>query len=161
MSFDKDQGKSLSKVDHYRDLKTMAEEKLIIIEKKEERVKEMKYKITELRGEYKELQEKMKSCAFLLDSSGEEQGQIKQALTKDKYNTILRDKLQNLNLDLKQHFEHELTIDSKMDDISMEILKYKGLIQEQFMYIGDLKDQLHEHKMSLIYAKRNLFENEE
>ena len=160
MSTDKE-GKPLSKLEHYQDLKTMAEEKLTIIEKKEQRVKDMKSKITKLQTEYKELQEKLKACAFLLDSSAEEQGQIKQALTKDKYNPILRTKLQNLNLDLKQQFEQELTIDSKMDEISMEILKYKGLIQEQFMYIGDLKDQLHEHKMSLIYAKRNLFENEE
>lgn len=155
------QGKSnnhhTTKIKEYHDQIQMVDEKKHILKCKEERVTKLKDDIHTLSMEAEQLNRKLQTTDFLLESSAEEQSQIKTALSKDRYNKTLRSKLQNVNLDLRQQFDQEIKQDEKLISVYEEMIKCKAMINEQHKYMGHLKDDIHEGSIQANMTRKHLY----
>lgn len=145
------------KIKEYHDQIQMVDEKKQILKSKEERVTKLKDDIHTLSTEAEQLNRKLQTTDFLLESSAEEQSQIKTALSKDRYNKTLRSKLQNVNLDLRQQFEQEIKQDEKLINVYEEMIKRKGMMNEQRKYMGHLKDDIHEGSIQANATRKHLY----
>lgn len=145
------------KIKEYHDQIQMVDEKKQILKSKEERINKLKDNIHAMRVEADQLNRKLQTTDFLLESSAEEQSQIKTALSKDRYNKTLRSKLQNVNLDLRQQFEQEIKQDEKLVNVYEEMIKRKVMMNEQRKYMGHLKDDIYEGNIQANATRKHLY----
>ena len=147
------------KIQNYHEQVKMLNEKKQILKSKEERVTKMKEDILSMNIEANQLDRKLKTVDFLLTSSAEEQSQMKKALSKDRYSETLCSKLHNVNLDLKQHFEHEIKHVEKLSGVYEEMMRHRRLINEQRKYMGHLKEDIHEGSIRANATRKLLYED--
>ena len=153
------QEKYETKIERYHEQVKLMEEKKLILKNKEDRVSKMKSKIQEMEGEVNQSKGKLQTIDFLLESSVEEQAQIKQAVSKDRYSSTLRSKLHNVNLDLEQQFEQEIRLDAKLTELYEEMIHQRKKINEQHNYMGHLKDDVHRDNIKVNTARKLLYED--
>jgi len=150
---------SLENTEEYETATACIKEKHVILTKKEDNIALLKNTIVNLNLELAKLQEKRGAITFLLQSSIHEQSQIKTALGRDKYNDSLREKLNGVNLDLKQYFQQELAFTDRIEALFVEMVEKKREMKAQYQYMGHLMEEIHQQNVRVIQARRKVVEN--
>lgn len=137
----------------------LVEEKKKILTRKEQSIISMKDKIRKLKDELTTFEKKKEPSTFFIESSMEEQDQIRKALSRDKYNETLKTKFENIQLDIKQNFRQEQEIYEKMEDIYSQIIEMNKKLEEQFDFVIALKEDIDVQKKKLFQQNKFLIQH--
>lgn len=103
-----------------------------------------------------EIQQKLNSVSFLLESSQQEQIQINIALTRRPGNDTLQLKHSSIQKDLEKYCNEEKKLEDVMQSVYDNIMSLDTKISKKYSMLFTLKDELFEEETKLLIAKRNL-----
>ena len=126
----------------------------------EQELKTKKEKKEKLSLVLKQLEEKLESITFFVESGLEERSQIRMALTKDKLNETLCLKMDGILVDVEKYSDSEQKQMDKIQKTLDNILLVNKSIEENFCVLLLLKDEIYEREKTLAITKRELLDEQ-